>query len=272
MAAPAALEEARTDTASAPLALRIAAIGRSLIGADYAPDPEGEGLPPDPDPTLRFDVFDCITFVEVVLAYALGRDDLEVADIRYRLRYGDGPVQYENRNHLIELQWLPDAVRNGLLSESTHMLTDRTVTVPLAISLNTWNAWKGRAAFAMTDSQLPIGAAEIRVIRAGEALAQIANIPPGSVLLPVRSPRNWRPVLTFHAGFVVADPRGPRLLHATKLGDGAVRDDSLAWYLEHLTTYPWPVEGVAIYTPVERDDGSTANPGPTRDGADSLTE
>lgn len=246
MAAPAALEEVRLQTADAPASARIEPLARALLGADYALDPEGEGVPPDADAPWRFDAFDCLTYVENVLAYALGRDDLEVAWLRSTLRYGDAPPSYASRHHLMELQWLPSAVRHGLVVDRTATVGP-TRRIALDVTRTAWTSWAGRSRFPMTDDELPTGTAAIEVVRGTDLLTALDRLPLPSLILPVRAPRAWRPVLTFHAGFAVAGADGPRLLHATKLGDGAVRDDALAWYLGHLDTYPWPVEGVAVY-------------------------
>ena len=42
--------------------------GAKYIGVRYATDPLGEMKSPDADPLIRFDAFDCTTFVETVLA------------------------------------------------------------------------------------------------------------------------------------------------------------------------------------------------------------
>ena len=42
--------------------------GQSFLGAPYMNSPLGEDVAPDSDPLIRFDAFDCTTFVETVLA------------------------------------------------------------------------------------------------------------------------------------------------------------------------------------------------------------
>lgn len=74
-------------------------IGDEYMGARYVLDPLGECTAPDADPLIRFDAFDCTTFVETVLA---GGDVKTLNKIRYR----NGVVSFENRNHFIESEWL----------------------------------------------------------------------------------------------------------------------------------------------------------------------
>ena len=54
-----------------PLGERIKAHSESWMGRPYTDGPLGEAGGPDQDPMLRFDTFDCLTFVEEVLALSL---------------------------------------------------------------------------------------------------------------------------------------------------------------------------------------------------------
>ena len=47
---------------------RSAYLGECFLGVPYQESPLGEGVLPDADPVIRFDAFDCVTFVETVLA------------------------------------------------------------------------------------------------------------------------------------------------------------------------------------------------------------
>lgn len=74
-------------------------IGQEYLGAKYLSDPLGEGLPPDSDPIFRTDAFDCTTFVETAMA----NGDVGVLT---KIRYKDGQIDFLNRNHFIESDWL----------------------------------------------------------------------------------------------------------------------------------------------------------------------
>lgn len=83
-------------------------IGDEYMGAKYVNDPLGEGRAPDTDPLIRSDAFDCTTFVETVLAHG----DVDTLN---QIRYKNGEIDFINRNHFIETEWLPnnsDIVRN----------------------------------------------------------------------------------------------------------------------------------------------------------------
>jgi len=84
--------------------------GSEYVDARYARDPlgEGAGIGIDTDPLIRFDAFDCTTFVETVLAGG-NQEKLK------RIRYKNGKVDFMNRNHFIDTDWLEnnsDLVKN----------------------------------------------------------------------------------------------------------------------------------------------------------------
>ncbi len=73
--------------------------GGEFLGTPYIESPLGESVPPDSDPLIRFDAFDCTTFVETVMAHG-NKEKLN------KIRYKDGKVEFLNRNHFIESDWL----------------------------------------------------------------------------------------------------------------------------------------------------------------------
>lgn len=82
--------------------------GQSFLGARYLNSPLGEGIAPDNDPLIRFDAFDCTTFVETVIA------DNKLKKLN-KIRYKNGQVDFLARNHFIETDWLQnnsDVVQN----------------------------------------------------------------------------------------------------------------------------------------------------------------
>ncbi len=98
-------------------------IGQKYLGATYLDNPLGEELPPDTDPLIRTDAFDCTTFVETALA------DGDVEKLT-KIRYKDGKVGFVNRNHFIETDWLIN--NSDIVADVTPEYGDvatRTVTI-----------------------------------------------------------------------------------------------------------------------------------------------
>ena len=98
-------------------------LGHQYVGAKYVLDPLGEETLPDTDPLIRTDAFDCTTFIETVLANG---DVGKLTQIRYK----DGKVNFLNRNHFIETDWLSnnaDMVEN--ISNKFAETEQRIVTI-----------------------------------------------------------------------------------------------------------------------------------------------
>ena len=98
-------------------------IGTEYVGAKYVRNPLGEGAGVDGDPLIRFDAFDCTTFVETVLAHG---NKARLNQIRYK----NGDISFVNRNHFIETDWLKnnsDLVEN--VSAEYAPTTVRRVTI-----------------------------------------------------------------------------------------------------------------------------------------------
>lgn len=76
-------------------------LGNEYLGAKYIADPLGEEMAPDTDPLVRYDAFDCVTFVETALAHG----DL---DTLTKIRYKGGKIGFLNRNHFMASDWIPN--------------------------------------------------------------------------------------------------------------------------------------------------------------------
>lgn len=74
-------------------------LGNEYVGVKYQNSPLGEAKNPDTDPLIRFDAFDCTTFVETVVA---GSNLDKLTQIRYK----NGQVDFKTRNHFIESDWM----------------------------------------------------------------------------------------------------------------------------------------------------------------------
>ncbi len=239
------------QVADRPLAARMDAISEALLGRPYLADPLGEGAGVDPDPFARYDAFDCLTFVEEVLALALAGDPAHAAEVRNSLRYGDAPPSYTSRRHFMELQWIPGVIADGWVRDTTGDYGP-TVHLERTWTLADWRNWAGRARFHHPDEALPVGRMALDVLPLDAARAAADRFRPGSILLTVREDRPYKPLWVTHVGLVFEDGDHLVLRHATKLGSGGTRDHDLGWYLDHVATYaPWKTLGVAVLEPVE---------------------
>jgi len=249
---PSDLIHAARDYRNLPLSDRMDKVSQPMLGKPYVADPLGEGRGFDKDPVVRYDLFDCLTFVEEVLALSLSGDPIHAGAVRTKLRYSGNNIYYKYRKHFMELQWIPDNVRAGWLKDTTAEYGP-TTTMTKLISYASWGAWNRRKLFALKDRELPVGQMSLRVLPLDTALEAAANIRPGSLILTVRADRPTVPIWITHLGFTV--PREePTIRHASRMKSAMdTRDHSLVWYLEHLKTYVnWPTAGIAILEPIEQ--------------------
>jgi hypothetical protein len=96
----------------------------AFLGLPYRHGALGEGPSGrfDRDPLYRFDAFDCMTFVETVLALSLSSEFSEFERTLSRIRYRGGNVDYLSRNHFPDLEWIPSNVGEGFIRDITEEL------------------------------------------------------------------------------------------------------------------------------------------------------
>ncbi len=92
-----------------PLAARLELVSRRRLGVRFKMDPLGEGPEGtvDRDPLKSWSAVDCFTFMEQCLAEALAPAAGPADDLLRRIRYRDGVVSFETRNHDTVADWLP---------------------------------------------------------------------------------------------------------------------------------------------------------------------
>ena len=247
-----------------PLGLRMKAVTEPMLGLPYIVDGIGEGREPDADPLVRYDGYDCLTFVEEALALALTADPASLPAIRNTLRYSGG-IDYHRRNHFMVSQWIPNAIEKGILVDITSQHGEVHLVSKTIIPRN-WARWKGRWNFHLAAEDYPLGTFSLGVLSLDAAAAALPDLPDGALLVVVRQNRNYNPLLVTHIGFVVRDTEGVKIRHATKMGGKVVRDDRLPWYFEHLMKFDnWPVEGILVLMPLEMGPRRISMPAPSRE-------
>jgi len=254
---PAELEDLDAFLARvAPIAAlpeRLEAVSRPFLGLPYKLDALGEGEgAPDPDPLWSFVACDCQTLVEEVLALAFSHDAAEFRARMLEIRYIGGKVSYETRKHLVEPRWLPTLVAAGYLAEATAEIGRADTKEATLVLGDEHLAPKFDKLRKRAGAGWPTGTYAFRYVPIDVAIARHAEIPAGSVLLPVREPRADTPFLVSHMGLVL-ERDGKRIFrHASSSPIfKKVVDQSLAGYLGFLKRYfadkERPVAGVALY-------------------------
>lgn len=93
-----------------PFSQRIAQVSERALGTPYFLGPlgEGPGAPYDAKPLIDLTRVDCVTFCEQTLALALAKNYPEAVRILQNIRYKQGKIAMEYRNHYFMADWVPN--------------------------------------------------------------------------------------------------------------------------------------------------------------------
>lgn len=232
-----------------PLSERLMELSLGFLDTPYVSSPlgEGQGAAVDPDPTFRLDAVDCLTFVEETMALAVSRSETELPSVLERIRYADKP-SYEDRNHLMEAQWLPNNVRKGFLQDVTARYGQADAEdAEKVLTAKTWTSKSSAALRLPKDKQL-IGAYKLKIVPLKKALERAKMVPAGTLMLVVRADLPLKATRITHLGFIHHKRGRPQLRHAARNAYGRVIDEDLEIFLARNSRYEkWKVSGVAFY-------------------------
>ena len=76
-------------------------------------------------PLYRVDAFDCETYVDTVLALAMGHDTISFKRYIRQVRYKEGKVGFLHRNHFTCLDWNQNNQKQGFLKDITTSFHDQ---------------------------------------------------------------------------------------------------------------------------------------------------
>jgi hypothetical protein len=249
---------------------RIAAVSEYFLGQPYVLGALGEGEKSnyDQNPLYRTDAFDCVTYVNTVLAIAFGKNLQGFKGHLLALNYMNGVPVFAERNHFMSVDWNKNNAKKAYVNDITYKIIDRD-GIPIAqiadtiIDKPTWF----RTLKASQIKRLDIPGSELsqqlqnalheegkkthqeksvmlylpinRLINTkGEANAFIlSQIPSGSIIEIVRP--NW-PVKNkigtnmnvSHLGFAIRTEQGLMFREASQL-ENKVIDVPLATYLKN---------------------------------------
>jgi len=225
---------------------RLLGLGEQLRGTPYAHSPLGEGEGQDPDPRLRLDKVDCLTFVETVMALALSSSVEDVVHVLDSIRYRNRP-DYAGRNHLMEAEWLPSNTAKGMVRDVTAQLGGEGVFQDAkVIGPEAWASTTARALALPPEARLT-GRFPLSVLPVDQVAAHAAHWPSGTLLLVVREDAPWRITRVSHLGFVVQRGGRTYLRHATRGWKDGVVDEELSHLLARHSRYQWKVQGVSLW-------------------------
>jgi hypothetical protein len=100
------------------LGIRLERISECFLGRPYVTGSLGGG--PELPEVFRVSLaaFDCVTYMETVLAFALARTIDEFFDTIRRIRYADGKIDWFHRNHYM-VDWARNNDKGGFVANCT---------------------------------------------------------------------------------------------------------------------------------------------------------
>jgi hypothetical protein len=244
--------QAQAALPDGPLPARLLAVSERFLGTPYGFSPLGEGQGRDPDPLIRFDLVDCLTYVEETLALSLARSPDQVDPLLAAIRY-QKKVAYEERNHLMEAQWLPSNVKKGFLKEATARYGGADVQhAAKTITIATWHSPSSQELDLPEEKQL-VGRFPLDLVPLDKAPAHIREVPSGTLMLVVREDLPGKVTRITHLGFVVQKGKRTFLRHASRNPFMRVVDEDVESFFTRNARYEkWRVDGVSFYDVLPR--------------------
>ena len=237
------------------LAERLVDVTDAFVGAPYVLSPlgEGAGTTPDPDPLVRWDAFDCTTFVETAMSLALADDLAEAKRLLEVIRYREARVDYLARRHFPEAEWIPELIKLGFLEDITRKIAGEEVVIEKKkIDVNVWKKNKSDKTPPLPDDRIPSGEFALDVWPLKLAHKGMDRIPVGTIMNIVRVDYSTVPVRVSHQALVI-EKGGKRLVrHAADRMFHSVVDEPIEHFFVRMEKYgKWPVTGIHLTRFVE---------------------
>jgi hypothetical protein len=182
---------------------RIEAVSRAFLGLPYSTTLIGSAEQSEVF-IASLDAFDCVTYVETVLALAGASNPGQFAELLRHLRYDRGRVDWKKRNHYMT-QWIRNNRRNGTIRGISADVPRRT-----------------KARLLNIIPGLPAASARFECVPK-QAINRLAPQLETGDLIFFASTRKHLDV--FHCGLLIRDGKHFRLRHASRSRKSVVEQD-----------------------------------------------
>jgi N-acetylmuramoyl-L-alanine amidase-like len=182
---------------------RIEAVSKEFVGLPYSSTLIGSAEQPEIF-VASLDRFDCVTYVETVLALARASNPSQFAEFLRHLRYDRGCVAWEKRNHYMT-QWISNNRRDGTIRQIS-------VHVPRKTKTRVLNIIRGLPAFSAHFKCVP-----------KQAIKHLTSQLKTGDLIFFASTRKHLDV--FHCGLLIRDGEHLRMRHASRSRKSVVEQD-----------------------------------------------
>jgi len=209
---------------------RVTDVARQSLGTPYADSPlgEGPGAKYDDDPLMDLTRVDCVTFVEQTIALAASSSYQDAFDLLQKVRYRNGEIAFETRNHFMAADWVVD---NRFCTDVTHDLKATTATASRTISKK---GFFERVKTPELGQDIADRVIDLAYVPVGQAADAEKNLPSPALILFIGK-IEW--LFTLHCGLYLRDQDGTGLLYHASSKHGAVTTTGLASYLDGSQRY-----------------------------------
>jgi hypothetical protein len=190
---------------------RIDVLSRHFLGQSYKPNPLIGSANTAEVFTASLDGFDCVTYIETILALARSSSVDDFIEWLRKIRYEQGRIQWERRNHYTTA-WIRNNVREGIV---------RPVLVP-AVQI------RSRVRVLNIVPGLAAQRTRVKCVPKPAVPRLAAYLQSGDLILFVSTRKNLD---VFHAGIIVRDGKSMLMRHASR-GQGFVVQQELSEFLK----------------------------------------
>jgi cell wall-associated NlpC family hydrolase len=191
--------------------IRIDVLSRHFLGHPYKPNPLIGSADTGEVFTASLDGFDCVTYIETVVALARASSVDDFIEWLRKIRYEQGRIQWEQRNHYMSL-WVRNNVRDAIIKPVSML------AIPRVSRERVLNVVPGLAAQRTRVTCVPKSAVP-------RLTGHLQN---GDLIFFVSTRKNLD---VFHAGIIVRDGKRVLMRHASR-SEGVVVEQDLSKFLK----------------------------------------
>jgi cell wall-associated NlpC family hydrolase len=190
---------------------RIEFLSRHFLGRPYKPNPLIGSADTAEVFTAALDGFDCVTYIETVVALARASNVDDFAEWLRKIRYDQGRIQWDRRNHYMSL-WIRNNVRGGIL---------KPVSIPAFPTLS-------RDRVLNVVPGLDPQRTRLKCVPKAAVPRLERHLQSGDLIFFASTRRNLD---IFHAGIIVRDGKKVLMRHASR-SQGSVVQQELSEFLK----------------------------------------
>ena len=203
-----ALSQAKHDCSAGS---RVDLLSRHFLGLPYKPNPLIGSADTAEVFTASLDGFDCVTYIETILALARAANADDFIEWLRKIRYEQGRVQWKRRNHYMTV-WIRNNVREGIIRPVS------APAVPTVSRERVLNVVPGLAARRTRLKCVPKAAAP----------RLEPHLRSGDLIFFASTRKNLD---VFHAGIITRDSERVLMRHASR-SEGLVVEQELGGFLK----------------------------------------